>query len=121
MKQNELVDVIFEDGIIGLARVIEDKGDYVKVSFLVPIRKNGFAFDDDIEDVPREAIQGFYDTEDMSQTGIYRVINDNLFERINESDTETDEDFSVGDYDSEDDEDVSLVDSAESFSDDDEN
>jgi hypothetical protein len=51
----------------------------------------------------------------MSETGIYRVIRDNTYERINE-DTDTDEDFSVDDYDSEDDEDVSVVDSNASFS-----
>jgi hypothetical protein len=115
MKQNELVDVVLEDGTVGIARVLEDRGDNVKVSFLIPIRKNTYAFEDEIEDVPREAIQGFYDTDEMSETGIYRVIRDNTYERINE-DTDTDEDFSVDDYDSEDDEDVSVVDSNASFS-----
>ena len=121
LEKNELVDVVLENETVAIARVIQDNGDTVKVSFLVPIRKNTFAFEDDIEDIPKEAIIGFYDTDDMSKTNIYRTIKDNVYERINESDSETDPDFSAEEYDSSDDEDVSVVDSNASFSDDDEN
>ena len=114
IKANELVDVLLEDGEICLARVVEDKGDTVRVSFLCPVKRNTFSFEDDIEDVPRDAIQGFYDTDDMSKTGMYKTIKEGVYEKIDEdSDTETDPDFSPDEYDSVDDENVTLVDSDE--------
>jgi hypothetical protein len=111
MKQNELIDVLTDDGTIGLARVVEGKGCYVTVQFLNRIRKNTYAFDYDIEVIPREAIQGFYDTDDMSITGMYRTIRDNVYERYEEPESESDGDFSYEDYTTADDESVSLVDS----------
>jgi len=64
-----------------------------------------------IEVIPREAIQGFYDTDDMSITGMYRTIRDNVYERYEEPESESDGDFSYEDYTTADDESVSLVDS----------
>jgi hypothetical protein len=113
MKQNELIDVLNEDGTIGIARVIEGKGTYVTVQFLRPIRRDTYAFEDDIEVIPREAVQGFYDTDDISSTGMYKI-KENEFAKLNESDSETDDDYTCSEYTTADEESISLIDSVES-------
>jgi hypothetical protein len=60
MKQNELIDVLTDDGTIGLARVVEGKGCYVTVQFLNRIRKNTYAFDYDSEEESQDMIKAFY-------------------------------------------------------------
>jgi hypothetical protein len=113
MKQNELIDVLNDDGTIGIARVVEGKGSYVTVQFLNPIRRDTYAFDDDIEVIPREAIQGFYDTDDISSTGMFKI-KENEFTKLNESDSETDDDYTCSEYTTADEESISFTDSDES-------
>ena len=113
MKQNELIDVLNDDGTIGIARVVEGKGSYVTVQFLNPIRRDTYAFGDDIEVIPREAIQGFYDTDDISSTGMFKI-KENEFTKLNESDSETDDDYICSEYTTADEESISFTDSDES-------
>lgn len=111
MKANELVDVAIEDDIVCMARVVRDDGDTVDVQLLVPVRRNTFSFDEDIQTVPSDAIVGFYDTDNVEKTGMYRMTNTNTYEGVDyESESESDQDFDPDEYDSEDDDDVSLVD-----------
>lgn len=113
MKQNELIDVLNDDGTVTIARVIEGKGTYVTVQFLRPIRRDTYAFEDDIEVIPREAVQGFYDTDDISSTGMYKI-KENEFTKLNEYDSETDDDYTCSEYTTADEESISLTDSDES-------
>ena len=110
MKQNELIDVLNDDGTIGIARVIEGKGSYITVQFLRPIRRDTYAFEDDIEVIPREAIHGFYDTDDVSSTGMYKI-KENEFTKPNYYDSETDDDYTCSEYTTADEESISLTDS----------
>jgi len=56
----------------------------------------------------------------MSITGMYRTIRDNVYERYEEPESESDGDFSYEDYTTADDESVSLVDSDASDTEDEE-
>lgn len=113
MKYNELIDVLNDDGTIGIARVIEGQGSYITVQLLQPIDRNTFAFRDDIDVIPREAIQGFYDTDDISSTGMFKI-KENEFTKMDESDSETDDDYTCSEYTTADEDSVSLTDSEQS-------
>jgi hypothetical protein len=113
MKYNELIDVLNDDGTIGIARVIEGQGSYITVQLLQAIDRNTFAFRDDIDVIPREAIQGFYDTDDISSTGMFKI-KENKFTKMDESDSETDDDYTCSEYTTADEDSVSLTDSEQS-------
>ena len=113
MKYNELIDVLNDDGTIGIARVIEGQGSYITVQFLRPIRRNTYTFEDDIEVIPREAIQGFYDTDDISSTGMFKI-KENEFTKLDDSDSETDGDYTCSEYTTADEDSISLIDSEQS-------
>ena len=119
MKENDLVDVATEDDIVCMARVVKDRGETVDVQLLVPVARNTFSFNDTIENVPSDAILGFYDTDNIEKTGMYRMTNKNTYEELDyESASDSDQDFVPDEYDSEDDDDVSLVDEDEDEDDD---
>ena len=113
MKYNELIDVLNDDGTIGIARVIEGQGSYITVQLLQAIDRNTFAFRDDIDVIPREAIQGFYDTDDISSTGMFKI-KENEFTKLDESDSETDDDYTCSEYTTADEDSISLTDSEQS-------
>ena len=121
MKANELVDVALEDETVCMARVVKDHGETVDVQMLSPVRRNTYSFEDTIENVSSDAIVGFYDTDDIEKTGMYKMTNKNTFESVNcDSDSDTDKDFDPDEYDSEDDDDISLVDEDETDEEDEE-
>ena len=121
MKQNELVDVATGDGVVCLARIVKVGSNMTDVQFLSPVRRNTFSFEDGIESVPNETIIGFYDTENIEDTKMYKMINTNVFEGVDyESESDSDADFEPDEYDSEDDDDISLVDEDETDEEDEE-
>jgi len=110
-NEYELVDVVMEDGTVSIARIVEVKGDDILVSFLSPVRRNTFSFEDDIELIPKEAICGFYNTDDLTKTGAYQQIQPNKYEMLDYDSDESDLDFIPDEYESEDDDDdISLED-----------
>jgi len=113
MKYNELIDVLNDDGTIGIARVIEGQGSYITVQLLQAIDRNTFAFRDDIDVIPREAIQGFYDTDDISSTGMFKI-KENEFTKLDDYDSETDGYYTCIEYTTADEDSISLTDSEQS-------
>ncbi len=54
--KNQLVDVVLSEDVISLARVIEDLGSSIKVQILNKNHGGIYSFDEDEEEVPKEAI-----------------------------------------------------------------
>ena len=84
---NQLIDVVLSEDIVSLARVIEDLGSSVKVQILNKNHGGIYIFDEDEEDVPKEAICGYYDTDDLEKTGLYTRTRFG-YEQVSESDSD---------------------------------
>jgi len=65
-----IVDVQFEDETIQIARIIHEHGDMYAVNFLEK-ENNVYNFSLDTELVPKDAISGFYDVENLEETELY--------------------------------------------------
>lgn len=85
--KNQLVDVVLSEDVISLARVIEDLGSSIKVQILNKNHDGIYIFDEDEEEVPKEAICGYYDTEDLEKTGLF-VRTQFGYEQVSESDSD---------------------------------
>lgn len=85
--KNQLVDVVLSEDVISLARVIEDLGSSIKVQILNKNHGGIYIFDEDEEEVPKEAICGYYDTEDLEKTGLF-VRTQFGYEQVSESDSD---------------------------------
>jgi hypothetical protein len=103
-----IVDVHCEDDSIQIAKVIgEDEFSY-HVLFLAKNDKLLYEFENNTEFVPKESVCGFYDVENIEDTGLYRQTFGG-YEEVDEGD----EDYECPDSSESDDDDVSLVDEDE--------
>jgi len=106
-----IVDVTCEDDTIQIARIIHERGDMYAINFLEPKRQGVYDFSSNVETVPKDSVSGFYDVENLEDTGLYYRTG-NGYELVDDSD---DEDFvcsESGESDT-DTEDESLVDENE--------
>jgi len=65
-----IVDVQFEDETVQIARIIHEHGDMYAVNFLEK-ENNMYNFSLETELVPKDAISGFYDVENLEETELY--------------------------------------------------
>jgi len=101
-----IVDVQCDDHSVHIAKIVKDCGDSCSVKFLERIHSSVFNFSDQVEMIERDSISGFYDVENLEDTGIY-VHTQRGYELIDDSE---DEDFTCSDVESEESDDVSLID-----------
>lgn len=101
-----IVDVQCDDHSVQIAQLLNDLGDSCEVKFLERIHSSVFNFSDRVEMIERGSISGFYDVDNLEDTGIY-VHTQRGYELIDDSE---DEDFTCSDVESEESDDVSLID-----------
>lgn len=89
-----LVDVQCEDDTIQIADLIRDE-DRVEVRFLKRIKGNIYVFDDEVSTIPKEAVCGWYDTDDLEKTDLFVKVTDG-YELIDDSE---DEDYECSEED----------------------
>ena len=89
--KNQLIDVVLSEDVVSLARIVEDLGTSVKVQILNKNHDGIYIFDEEEEHVPKEAICGYYDTDDLEKTGLY-IRTRFGYEQVSESDSDYDPD-----------------------------
>ena len=85
--KNQLIDVVLSEDVVSLARVVEDLGTSVKVQILNKNHDGIYIFDEEEEHVPKDAICGYYDSDDLEKTGLY-VRTRFGYEQVSESDSD---------------------------------
>ena len=107
-----IVDVQFEDETIQIARIIHEHGDMYAVNFLEK-ENNVYNFSLDTELVPKDAISGFYDVENLEETELYVKVpggydllddsedEDYVCSEEDKSESESESDISLEDEDDE--------------------
>ena len=85
--KKQLIDVVLSEDVVSLARVVEDLGTSVKVQILNKNHDGIYIFDEEEEHVPKDAICGYYDTDDLEKTGLY-VRTRFGYEQVSESDSD---------------------------------
>ena len=101
-----IVDIQFEDDTVQIARIIHEHSDMYAVNFLEK-ENNVYNFSLDTELVPKDAISGFYDVENLEETGLYVKVPSG-YDLVDDSE---DEDYVCSDEDeSESESDISLED-----------
>ena len=107
-----IVDVQFEDETVQIARIIHEHDDMYAVNFLEK-ENNVYNFSLDTELVPKDAVSGFYDVENLEETelyvkvpGGYDLVDDSEDEDYvcsdeSESESESESDISLEDEDDE--------------------
>ncbi len=101
-----IIDVQCDDHNVHIAKLVKDCGGSCEVKFLERIHSSVFNFSDHVEMIEKDSISGFYDVENLEETGIYTRTKRG-YELIDDSE---DEDFTCSDIESEESDDVSLVD-----------
>lgn len=104
-----IIDVECEDGTTQIARTFLENRDSYIVQFLERNKQNFYDFVDDKEEIPKSAVSGFYDVEELEKTELF-ARHPQGYELIDDSDDET---FECSESDEEDSEDESLVDEDE--------
>jgi hypothetical protein len=104
-----IIDVECEDGTTQIARTVLENQDSYIVQFLERNKHNFYDFVDDKEEIPKSAVSGFYDVEELEKTELF-ARHPQGYELIDDSDDET---FECSESDEEDSEDESLVDEDE--------
>jgi len=100
-----IVDIQFEDETVQIARIIHEHGDMYAVNFLEK-ENNVYNFSLETELVPKDAVSGFYDVENLEETGIYVKVSGG-YDLVDDSE---DEDYVYSDESESDSESESLVD-----------
>jgi hypothetical protein len=107
-----IVDVQFEDETVQIARIIHEHGDMYAVNFLEK-ENNVYNFSLDTELVPKDAISGFYDVENLEETELYVKVpggydllddsedEDYVCSEEDESESDSESDISLEDEDDE--------------------
>lgn len=103
-----IVDVSCEDGTTQIARTVLENQDTYIVSFLEKNKHHLYDFVDEHEVIHKDSISGFYDVEELEDTGLYVKVPLG-YELIDDSE---DEDYECSDEE-DDDDDESLVDEDE--------
>jgi|TARA_B110000977_G_scaffold5419_2_gene7710 hypothetical protein len=102
-----IVDVHCDDGTTQIARIVNDSDITYSVQFLEKNKHHLYDFVNTVEVITKEAISGFYDTDDLENTHLYTRVT-NGYELVDDSE---DLDYTASDIDSDESEsDVSLID-----------
>ena len=106
-----IIDVKCDDGTTQIARTVLETDMTYTVNFLESNKYHLYDFMNINEVINKEAVSGFYDTDDLEKTHLYAK-NPNGYELVDDSE---DEDYTCSDSesDSESESDVSLVDEDE--------
>ena len=106
-----IIDVKCDDGTTQIARTVLETDTTYTVNFLERNKYHLYDFMNINEVINKEAVSGFYDTDDLEKTHLYAK-NPNGYELVDDSE---DEDYTYSDIenDSESESDVSLVDEDE--------
>jgi hypothetical protein len=106
-----IIDVKCDDGTTQIARTVLETDMTYTVNFLERNKYHLYDFMNINEVINKEAVSGFYDTDDLEKTHLYAK-NPNGYELVDDSE---DEDYTCSDSesDSESESDVSLVDEDE--------
>jgi hypothetical protein len=106
-----IIDVKCDDGTTQIARTVLETDVTYTVNFLERNKYHLYDFMNINEVINKEAVSGFYDTDDLEKTHLYAK-NPNGYELVDDSE---DEDYTCSDSesDSESESDVSLVDEDE--------
>ena len=106
-----IIDVKCDDGTTQIARIVLETDMTYTVNFLERNKYHLYDFMNINEVINKEAVSGFYDTDDLEKTHLYAK-NLNGYELVDDSE---DEDYTCSDSesDSESESDVSLVDEDE--------
>jgi hypothetical protein len=106
-----IIDVRCDDGTTQIARTVLETDMTYTVNFLERNKYHLYDFMNINEVINKEAVSGFYDTDDLEKTHLYAK-NPNGYELVDDSE---DEDYTYSDIenDSESESDVSLVDEDE--------
>lgn len=99
-----LVDVLLSEDVVSLARIVEDCGNTLKVQLLSKHHGGLHIFDEEVEEVPVESICGYYDTDELEHTGMFKRTRFG-YEEVSETDSE----YEPSDSDSDESESESLV------------
>jgi len=103
------VTVVNEDDeeIIMLAKIVEECQDTYKVRFMVHVKGDLYNYEDEITEIIKESVSGFYDSTDVTDAGFvktdegYHQVDDDddwePAESDEESDEESEDDFSESD------------------------
>jgi hypothetical protein len=103
-----IIDVECQDGTTQIARIVTETPDLYFVNFLVKGTQDLYNFADELEEIHKDSVSGYYDVDTLEET--------NLFLRVPLGyvlvDDSEDEDYECTDEDESED-DVSLVDEDE--------
>jgi len=67
-----LVDIQCDDDTVQIADLIRDENTHdVEVRFIKRVKSGLYDFEDEISVVPKEAVCGWYDTDNLEETGIF--------------------------------------------------
>jgi hypothetical protein len=89
-----IVDVQFDDDTVQIARIVREENDMYFVNFLEK-SNNIYNFSTNLEAVPKESISGFYDADDLVDTGLYVEVSGG-YDLVDDSE---DEDYVCSDED----------------------
>lgn len=96
-----IVDIQFEDGGVSIAKILSEIEDNYEVCFLLKdLDRDLYYFDTQSEMVPKESVSGFYDVNNLEDTGLYTQVDDKYYETGDDSDyspSDTDTDLSYSD------------------------
>jgi len=103
-----IVDVTCEDDTIQIARIIHEHSDMYAINFLELKKPGVYDFSKDTELVPKDSVSGFYDVNNLEDTGLYYK-SGNGYELVDDSE---DEDYTCSDSEESesDEDDESLID-----------
>ena len=104
-----IVDIDCEDGTTQIARTVLENTDTYIVNFLERNKFKLYDFIDKEEEVNKASVSGFYDVNELEDTGLFAK-HPQGYELIDDSE---DEDFECSEEDSSESEDESLVDEDE--------
>ena len=96
-----IIDIEYDDGTVNIAKIIDDIDNEYVVKELVS-DAGMFRFSRFSRTVPKESVSGFYDTTDLTETGLFAEIENGYYETLDseyeyETDSESDTDVSLDD------------------------
>lgn len=108
-----LVDILLEDDVISLAKVIETLEKTLKIRYFSPTKKKYgdqrvYNYEDTVDEVDKECVNGYYDDDEDESAAGFTYIENIGFVRVDdesdydpESDPESSDDESESDLDEE--------------------
>jgi hypothetical protein len=108
-----LVDILLEDDVISLAKVVETLEKTLKIQYFSPTKKKYgdqrvYNYEDTVEEVDKECVNGYYGTDEDERVAGFTYIENIGFVRVDddsdydpESDPESSDDESELDLDEE--------------------